>query len=270
MIFVKGYGQMCNNILQHAHAYAFGREYGVSVVAMRFAYKYRYFHICDTKWHIPPVYWFAKFLIKTGLIKCLSIEHHESITAKDEELLRTSRLIGIDDWGFRYKDLFLKYRADIARLYAFRTGVVAKSKVWLASLDKGCMRLGVHIRRGDYARFMGGRYFFTDDVYIEKIKQFMSLHPDRQVQVFISTNDKKLDIEKFRKELGTEEVYLSRGNPAQDLYVLSECHYLIGPKSTFSLMASFYHDIPLCWLEEKDMVITHNAFDKFENLFMEA
>ena len=43
MIFVKGYGQMCNNILQYAHAYAFGREYGIKVVSMRFAYKYRYF-----------------------------------------------------------------------------------------------------------------------------------------------------------------------------------------------------------------------------------
>ena len=28
MILVKGYGQMCNNILQYAHLYAFGREYG--------------------------------------------------------------------------------------------------------------------------------------------------------------------------------------------------------------------------------------------------
>ena len=36
MIFVKGYGQMCNNILQFAHAYAYGREHDIKVVAMRF------------------------------------------------------------------------------------------------------------------------------------------------------------------------------------------------------------------------------------------
>lgn len=51
MIFVKGYGQMCNNILQYAHAYVWGKENNVKVVSMRFAYKYRYFEVCNYKYH---------------------------------------------------------------------------------------------------------------------------------------------------------------------------------------------------------------------------
>ena len=37
MIFVKGYGQMCNNWLQYAHIYAWGLENGVNTVSMRFS-----------------------------------------------------------------------------------------------------------------------------------------------------------------------------------------------------------------------------------------
>ncbi len=39
MIIVKGYGQMCNNILQYAHMYALGREHGIPVISTRFDYK---------------------------------------------------------------------------------------------------------------------------------------------------------------------------------------------------------------------------------------
>ena len=81
MIFVKGYGQMCNNWLQYAHIYAWGREYGVRTVSMRFAYKYRYFHICETPWHNPATYLAAKLLIKTRLIRCLWLQHPRQRTA---------------------------------------------------------------------------------------------------------------------------------------------------------------------------------------------
>ena len=45
MIFVRDKGQMCNNILQYGHVYAWAREHGQKAFSMRFAYKYRYFHI---------------------------------------------------------------------------------------------------------------------------------------------------------------------------------------------------------------------------------
>ena len=38
MIYVRDKGQMCNNILQFAHVYAFARENGRRAVSMRFSY----------------------------------------------------------------------------------------------------------------------------------------------------------------------------------------------------------------------------------------
>ena len=67
MIFVRDKGQMCNNILQYGHVYAWGREHGRATMSMRFAYKYQYFHICNTRYHNFPTYLYAKYGAKMGL-----------------------------------------------------------------------------------------------------------------------------------------------------------------------------------------------------------
>ena len=54
-------GQMCNNILQFAHVYAFARENGRRAVSMRFSYKYPYFRICKSPKHNFLRYVLAKF-----------------------------------------------------------------------------------------------------------------------------------------------------------------------------------------------------------------
>ena len=37
MIFARDKSQMCNNLLQYAHVYAWGREHGRKVISMRFS-----------------------------------------------------------------------------------------------------------------------------------------------------------------------------------------------------------------------------------------
>ena len=83
----------------------------------------------------------------------------------------------------------------------------------------------------------------------------------------VEDNELNLDIAKYRNSVH-EDVHLSDGNMAEDLYTLSECDYLIGPKSTYSLMAAFYHDRPLHWIMDKDRPLTMEEFTLFENLFM--
>lgn len=270
MIFVKGYGQMCNNWLQYAHIYAWGREYGVRTVSMRFAYKYRYFHICETPWHNPATYIAAKLLIKTRLIRCLWLQHPRQRTDPEvHRLLSRSPLIAADGWSFRHPQLFMKYRAEIASLFAFRPAKVAAKAAWLRSLPGADVRLGLHIRRGDYARWQGGAYFFADDEYAERVRQFAALFPGKRVQVLVATNDPRADLGLLRSRSGVADMHLTRGNPGEDLYLLSECDYIMGPKSTFSLVAAFYHDHPLHWMDGKDGELTEGSFCRFADVFMD-
>jgi hypothetical protein len=49
--------------------------------------------------------------------------------------------------------------------------------------------------------------------------------------------------------------------------LLSMCDHLIGPPSTFTLVASMYHDTPLYWIEDPSQSPTPETFRYFDDLF---
>ena len=268
MIVVKGYGQMCNNWLQYAHAYVWGLENGVKTVSMRFSYKYRYFNVSCLPRHNFLTYLFLKSLIKAHIIKCLWLQEPYMVTAEVLDALRRSPLIAIDGWNFRHPELMRKYRDELLLLFGFRKKAIAGKARWLAGLPKPDVRLGLHIRRGDYAQWCGGAYFFADSVYAMAVKQFCAMYPGQKVQVLVATNDQKTDFERLRSESGIDSIMPIGGNPGEDLYVLSECDFIIGVQSTFSLVAAFYHDVPIYWIRSKDDTLSADKFKKFDDLLM--
>ena len=267
MIFVAGFGQMSNNIIQFGHYYAWGKENGVKVIALRFCYKYTYFNICKKLAYNWLTYISAKYLAKAKLIRTVEFLEEKEVNEPNKELLRTKKWVLVKGWLLRDYDLFIKYKDEIKSLFSFKkkieTGIDAFMKSIIREED---INLGVHIRRGDYIRWENGNYFFNDEFYIDLIKQFLLLFPDKKVNIFISTNDKTLNIELYREKL-SNRVFIRNGNPAEDLCMLSKCNYLIGPPSTFSLMASFYRDLPLYWIKPKDNVIAKDSFQYFDYLF---
>lgn len=265
MLFVRDKGRMCNNILQYGHVYAWAREHRRRSVSMRFAYKYPYFHICHTRYHNFVVYVLAKLAAKIGLLPVATFDHVGD-NPEAQRLMDSCHWLMVEGWEVRYYDLFLKYKREIKQLFAFDSAIEFHVDHLLANTREGDVMLGVHIRRGDYRTWQGGRYYFGDDVYINYIKRFAEQQKGR-VRVFICGNDPTLDRDKFCRELEGMDVSFPDGNPGEDLCLLSRCHYLIGAPSTFSLTASMYHDTPLCWmmapLGEGDDV----EFDVFDNLF---
>ena len=256
---------MCNNILQYGHFYAWGREHGRQTMSMRFAYKFQYFHICDTPNHNFWHYTIAKYAAKWGLIPTLEFNEEGMSTTAQEQLMLSKKHVAVIGWEARWYDLFLKYKQDILELFAFKDSVAKACAPILAEATKGSCRLGVHIRRGDYAIWNDGKYFFSDEVFLKLIKEFIAQHPD--TSVFICGNDASLDKERYQKELKGTHVIFPKGNAAEDLYVLSECNYLIGPPSTFSLTASMYHDTPLYWIKDAETPLTELSFKHFDELF---
>ena len=264
MIFVKGSGWMCNNILQYGHFYAWGREHGRETMSMRFAFKFQYFHICDTRHHHFLNYAIAKYAAKWGLIPTLEFNEPGADTSEQEQMMLSRKHIAVVGWEARWYDLFLKYKQEIVDLFAFKPSV-AKACRGLLEKSEGRCRLGVHIRRGDYATWQEGKFFYSDEQFLALIRQFLALHPGSSV--FICGNDPSLDQELYRRELPGTELLFPKGNPAEDLYVLSECDYLIGPPSTFSLTAAMYHDAALYWIKDAAMPLTEQSFGHFDELF---
>ena len=110
MIFARDKSQMCNNLLQYAHVYAWGREHDRKVISMRFSYKYQYFHICHTNLTGFGWYLFAKYMAALHLLPTASFKHRNCNREALEQKMLRHRNIVVSGWFVRYYDLFLKYR----------------------------------------------------------------------------------------------------------------------------------------------------------------
>ena len=276
MIFARDKSQMCNNLLQFAHVYAYGREHGRHVLSMRFSYKYPYFRIRYTKHTSFVLYLVAKVLAALHILPTASYRDGCDPVAL-ERIVERHRNVVVAGWNVRYYDLFLKYRDEICSLFqideAYTLPVQAKMRV--LDEEKG-VRLGLHIRRGDYAQWADGRYFYDDATYAAFVRGFARLHPGETVHVYLATNDPAVTEEAFCRILqenavegeAQPKVHLLGGTPPEDLYMLSQCDALIGPPSTFTLVAAMYRDIPLCRMDQaRAETLSKEDFRKFDYWF---
>ena len=266
MIFVRDKGRMCNNMLQYAHLYAWGREHHRATLSMRFAYKYPYFHLCDTPHHNLLFYLMGKWGAALHLLPVVTFPFQEGDTREQEAQLLAHRHVVAQGWGARFYDLFLKYKADIVALFAFHPDIEAAAARRLQPAGEA-LRLGVHIRRGDYTTWQGGRYLYTDKQYISLISQYMARYKHEHVVAYVCGNDPNLDRDLYRQALGRDNVCFPDGNPGEDLCLLSHCDALIGAPSTFTLVAAMYHDTPLYWIEDPGRPLDETCFAHFDQLF---
>lgn len=266
MIFVHDKGRMCNNILQFGHVYAWAREHNRSVVSMRFAYKYKYFHISDTPRHNIFFYLMGKYGAKMHLLPVVEFDADVPDTSMKEVKMIDHRHIVVEGWYVRFYDLFLKYRHEIKALFAFKPDIVRKTTGYLAPYGQS-IKLGLHVRRGDYATWQDGKYLFSDAQFISIVNQFATLHTDLPIELFVCGNDPSLDKQAYINAFGAAHVHFPDGNPGEDLCLLSQMDYLIGPPSTFTLVASMYRDVPLYWIQDAGRTLQDISFKKFDELF---
>lgn len=276
MIFARDKSQMCNNLLQYAHVYAWGREHGRKVISMRFSYKYQYFRICHTPLTGFGWYLFAKYMAALRLLPTASFKHSEyDMEALEQKMLRHRHIV-VSGWFARWYDLFLKYRDEICELFTIDEQYTTPVKVKMQEAENASapttsqpkLRLGVHLRRGDYAQWLDGKYFYDDEVYARHINRFAELHEGQEIHVYLSTNDAGVTEEHFQQLCPKAQVHHLQGSAPEDLFMLSECDYLIGPPSTFSLVAAMYRDLPLYRMDTADASqMTEEAFRLFDYWF---
>ena len=125
--------------------------------------------------------------------------------------------------------------------------------------------VGVHIRRGDYATWNDGRFFFELEEYHQFMLRVQQLYKDKKVSFFISSNE-DFTLDTFEgcecRRFGREP-----SGAILDLYTLSLCDRITGPVSSYSRWASFIGEVPLCFLESKDQQFTDDSFSKIVDFF---
>ena len=271
MIYVADKGRMANNIFQYGHMYAWAREHGRKSVSMRFAYKYPFFHITHTKYHSYLVYLLAKYAAKFHFIPTVEYTSFKSEYKEEEAVIDRHKNVLVKGWPVRYPELYLKYLDEIRELFAFDPVIHKVVDKKLSSYQQS-IKLGVHIRRGDYKTFFNGRYFYTDEQYLAVIKKFIRIQkekdPSKRIDVFICGNDPKLNKSFYIGALGAEYVHFPQGTGVEDMYMLSQCDYIVGAPSSYSLIASMYDDATkLYWIKDPQKQLEESDFNTFKVLF---
>ena len=161
----------------------------------------------------------------------------------------------VQGWQFRDTQHIEKYHAQISA-YFTPTGFYLNevSKVLGKALTRGDFPVGVHIRRGDYARFEGGRYFFTDEVYAQKMKEVDTLcRREGKKCIFILCSNDNVDTDQFGLTL---PILFEKRHFITDMYILAACKLILGPPSTFSIWASYYGRAPLIQITDKNAPVS--------------
>jgi hypothetical protein len=100
--------------------------------------------------------------------------------------------------------------------------------------------VGVHIRRGDYREWADGMWYFDDDGYAAQMRMVeKQLLPHKTI--FVICSNEEVNLANYQNLT----IRKSTGHFIEDMYILSECDYILGPHSTYSMWASFYGQKPL-------------------------
>jgi hypothetical protein len=105
--------------------------------------------------------------------------------------------------------------------------------------------IAVHIRRGDYATFADGKWFYSDVEYAEWMHQLENSYKaiGKTTAFFICSNE-KINLEAYKNL----NVITKSRHFIVDLYAMAECDAIIGPPSTYSQWAAYYGNKPLTML----------------------
>jgi len=187
----------------------------------------------------------------------VSEEEYDLSDRHFEGLLLKNRLVVAKGWKFRAHEALRARRGELVKLFTPTVAIQKKVADRIAEARRGTdFLIGLHVRRGDYAGWLGGKYFYGLDAYAEWLKAAPALWPDKKVGFLICSNenvDELLRLPRVNASAGL-------GAPITDLYALAACDFLIGPPSTFTLWASFYGGAPLHMLLEKNQQLHMAGF----------
>lgn len=267
-------GSLGNRLFVYAHFIAFSAEHGVSIWDPAFGDYASEFEktASDPLCRYPPVRsrlpasrWVRSFLFllartaaaiiaRVGPRERLGLDLLRIATwdlcdlSNDSFLNRAHerKVLLVQGWLFVDEKSLHKHADKVRRHLTPAAHHRHKSARTLAALRKTAdVIVGLHIRQGDYAEFLQGRYFFSTEQYAA-IAQRMTDTLEGASAIFVICSNSQQDPAAFDRI----PCHFSSGTPIEDMCLLSGCDYIIGPPSTFTLWASFFGQVPLRMVQD--------------------
>ena len=267
-------GQMCNKLIYFVHALATALDCGRDLVYFfgEDAHRFSDLHPEALGGVSVRCFNWIRSKVVDGVCGWMEGQLHpdrEGYTANSPMLIsryanRSHMLpVVLWDWAFRNYEGVQKHRAEIFSYLRAKDAFVVRAKDIVAKARESAdVVVGLHIRRGDYKDAFGGRYYYSDDEYLRFMRDFEQSRGKRARFVIVS--NEQVNCEFFQAN-GVSVVDASASAP-EDVVTLSECDYIMGPRSTFSRFAAFYGNKPICRILDRTQGATITEFEVLERL----
>ena len=171
-------------------------------------------------------------------------------------LSSTFKLYIFCDWYVRAPAVFQKHRLYSLRCLQPSPEIVQKSAELVDMLIcNSDLLIGIVIRREDYQSYAGGRFFFPMLAYREIADRFCALFHGKSIKFFFcSVSHESMDC------MEGLDYFYRPFYPIENLQVLSSCHYILSPPSTYAMWASLVGNVPLYLTSDPSFPFTIDDF----------
>lgn len=290
IILPYGYGQTCNQLFQIAHWMPAAIEFGLPLYFLGFR---RYAHLfsgtvnqrlprfprtapdiglsqvtlswlCSCTARVPhldvgPVFRVAGMLPGVVSFACDDSGRHGSVHPTkviEDPRIAAGESLWVRGWLYRDYAGLAKHERCVKDFFSPVPEVQTRVDDCIRQhREDDTVLVGVHLRRGDYAKFAEGKYYYDDAIFRRLMEQMCEILPDRKVR-FLLVSDQSVN----RNNYGGLDVVTGPGDPAGDLFALAACNYVIGPPSTFTIWASFFGGVPLYAIENPWSLVQLSSF----------
>jgi len=156
------------------------------------------------------------------------------------------------DWVVRHGDRIRGYFEPVPPIRAAVEAILTRHRQGTGLL------VGVHMRRGDYATYLDGRWYYSHGHYAAVMRQVRELYSGESLRFLLASNE-AIPLEPFA---GLDVIPLT-GSDVEDLYTLAGCDLLIGPPSTFGKWAAWHGRVPRYTIRDPDRAPERNDFKTF-------
>ena len=165
----------------------------------------------------------------------------------------SSRVIFFQGWNLRAYHCLYKHGDKVREYFTPINVYQSRIKAYIEQNRAGHdLLIGVVIRHGDYRTWLGGKHFYSTEIYTGFMKQAEALFRPRKIK-FLICSDEEQDTNVFTSAMIS---YCFRsGHMIENLYSLAECDYIISPPSTYGMWASFYGKTPLYIIDDPSQPI---------------
>jgi hypothetical protein len=179
-----------------------------------------------------------------------------------DRFFRRHKIFLLGDWFTRAPTYMARHRNLIASTFRMKPEVLASNDELEHQLrSEHDVLVGVVIRREDYKEFLNGRYYYSDEDYVQVLRKTQELFPNQKTGFFICSIDAE-DLSAFSEF----SVHHRHGHPMENLDFLGRCDYLLSPPSTYAMWASFIASKPLHLIEDPQEAIELDDFSVVNGL----